>query len=73
MKTIIFFINKLNYKFTGGNIILWEVTVYHFVIELDNSLENFNIIMGEKQIIVLIVPIIHKYLLNPLYLRHVYI
>ena len=73
MKTIIFFINKLNYEFTGGNIMLWDVTVYYFVIELDNSLENFKIIIAEKQIIVLIVPIIHKYLLNPLYLRHVYI
>ena len=73
MKTIIFFINKLNYEFTGGNIILWEVTVQYFVIELDNSLGNFKIIIAEKQIIVLIVPIIHKYLLNPLYLRHVYI
>ena len=73
MKTIIFFINKLNYEFTGGNIMLWDVTVYYFVIELDNSLENFKIIIAEKQIIVLIVPIIHKYLLNPLYLRHIYI
>ena len=73
MKTIIFFINKLNYEFTGGNIILWEVTVQYFVIELDNSLGNFKIIIAEKQIIVLIVPIIHKYLLNPLYLRHIYI
>ena len=73
MKTIIFFINKLNYEFKGGNIILWEATVYYFVIELDNSLKNFKIIMGEKQIIVLIVSIIHKYLLNPLYLGHIYI
>ena len=73
MKTIIFFINKLNYEFKGGNIILWEATVYYFVIELDNFLKNFKIIMGEKQIIVLIVSIIHKYLLNPLYLRHIYI